>query len=95
MNDKPKCYWCDKPAEVKDYREIDGITSKILSCMECAHISTASLIKKQKRKSKKTWTVWVGGGEVNDHYLSKAEAEVLRDKYIADGYDDVVMEDHS
>jgi len=38
------------------------------------------------------YTVWVGGGEVNDHYLCKAEAEKLAQRYIDDDYDDVVVE---
>lgn len=42
---------------------------------------------------KKKYTVWVGGVEVNDEYLTKAEAERLRDGYIAEGYDDAVMEE--
>ena len=37
----------------------------------------------------KTYTVWVGGVEVNDFLLSKREAEKLAEKYINDGYDDV------
>jgi hypothetical protein len=42
--------------------------------------------------SKKTYTVWVGGSEVNDSYLTKEEAENLASEYKADGYDDVVVE---
>jgi len=38
------------------------------------------------------YTVWVGGGEVNDYLLSKDEAEALAKAYIDDGYDDVVIE---
>ena len=40
----------------------------------------------------KTYTVWVGGVEVNDYYLSHAEAQTLADSYIAQGYDDVHIE---
>ena len=40
----------------------------------------------------KNWTVWVGGIEVNDYYLTKEEADDLADEYRADGYDDVVVE---
>ena len=45
--------------------------------------------------SKKTYTVWVGGSEVNDSYLSKEEAENLAFEYEADGYDDVINENIS
>lgn len=38
------------------------------------------------------YTVWVGGIEVNDYYLSYEEAEDLAQEYIDDGYDDVVIE---
>lgn len=44
--------------------------------------------------SEKNWTVWVGGGEVNDFYLTKHEAETLAQIYKDDGYDDVVVEQH-
>lgn len=40
----------------------------------------------------KTWTVWVGGVEVNDNYLTLEEAERLRDDYLDEDYDDVIME---
>lgn len=35
------------------------------------------------------FSVWVGGGEVNDYYLTEEEAERLADTYREDGYDDV------
>lgn len=40
----------------------------------------------------KEYTVWVGGIEVNDYYLTKEEAESLAFKYKDDGYDDVIIE---
>lgn len=39
------------------------------------------------------FTVWVGGVEVNDYYLTKKEAENLAEEYRQDGYDDVVIEE--
>ena len=39
------------------------------------------------------YTVWVGGTEVNDTYLSLADANKLADKYREDGYDDVVVDE--
>ena len=45
-------------------------------------------------KTKKYWTVWVGGFEVNDYLMeSKEEAENLAKEYKDDGYDDVIIEE--
>lgn len=44
--------------------------------------------------SEKNWTVWVGGIQVNDYYLTKNEADDLAQTYKDDGYDDVVIEQH-
>lgn len=38
------------------------------------------------------YSVWVGGCEVNDYYLTKVQAEDLAEEYKADGYDDVFIE---
>jgi hypothetical protein len=38
------------------------------------------------------YTVWVGGTEVNDNYLTKQQAENLAFEYEQDGYDDVIVE---
>lgn len=35
------------------------------------------------------YTVWVGGGEVNDHLLTQRAACVLANNYFNEGYDDV------
>jgi len=39
------------------------------------------------------YSVWVGGTEVNDVYLTKDEADTLAMEYIEDGYDDVFVEE--
>jgi hypothetical protein len=39
------------------------------------------------------YTVWVGGIEVNDFYLTKEQAEDLAFEYEQDGYDDVCIEE--
>lgn len=39
-------------------------------------------------KERKTYSVWVGGVEVNDALLTKAEAENLADGLLKNGYDD-------
>ena len=41
------------------------------------------------------WTVWVGGSEVNDNYLTEDKAKELAVYFIADGYDDVVIQNLS
>lgn len=41
----------------------------------------------------KTYSVWVGGGEVNDRYLTAREAQDTADYYKQKGYEDVVIED--
>lgn len=46
----PKCKWCDNDAERSDYREIDGVTSKIKTCCECFELDTMHLIKRQNGK---------------------------------------------
>jgi hypothetical protein len=40
----------------------------------------------------KRFTVWVGGFEVNDYYLTQEEAEDLKAEYVEKGYDDAVIE---
>lgn len=40
----------------------------------------------------KNYSVWVGGVEVNDYYLTKNEADNLAFEYKKDGYDDVIIE---
>lgn len=39
------------------------------------------------------YSVWVGGLEVNDDYLTYEEAERLANIYLEDGYDDVQIEE--
>lgn len=38
------------------------------------------------------YTVWVGGVEVNSHYLTLQEAQAIAKEYKDDGYDDVEIE---
>ena len=38
------------------------------------------------------YTVWVGGVEVNDFYLSWTEAVTIATEYTSDGYQDVRLE---
>ena len=39
------------------------------------------------------YSVWVGGAEINDYYLTKEEAEFWRGVYLAQGYDDAQIEE--
>jgi hypothetical protein len=45
--------------------------------------------------SSKTWSVWVGGSEVNSYYLTFTEALSIAEEWKAKGYDDVVMENYA
>ena len=39
------------------------------------------------------WTVWVGGGEINDYLLTEPEAHELAQIWKDKGYDEVVAEE--
>ena len=57
---------------------------------------TALLITQPRERSKMLtakWTVWVGGGEVNSHYLEEHQAKDIAQAWIDKGYDDVVVEE--
>ena len=51
------------------------------------------IIKNNKTMAEKLFTVWVGGVEVNDNYLTKEEADRIATEYEDEGYDDVVIEE--
>ena len=40
----------------------------------------------------KHYTVWVGGTEVTNHLVTLQDAIRIKYEYIADGYDDVIIE---
>jgi len=40
------------------------------------------------------YTVWVGGVEANEFYLTKSEAQALANDLIIEGYEDVQIEEH-
>jgi hypothetical protein len=40
-----------------------------------------------------TWTIWVGGVEINDHYLTEVQARRVAQTWKNDGYTDVVVEE--
>lgn len=41
------------------------------------------------------YSVWVGGVEVNDHLITKEEAQKVAQNYIDEGYDDVAITDYT
>jgi len=47
---------------------------------------------KQKENIMQNYTVWVGGIEVNDHYLNLSDAKELAEKYRLQGYRDIAIE---
>jgi hypothetical protein len=40
----------------------------------------------------KNYTVWVGGSEINSHYLTKQDAESIAQEWVDLGYDDVILD---
>jgi hypothetical protein len=44
-------------------------------------------------ETKSRWTVWVGGVEVNDYYMTETDAQKLADEYKTAGYDDATVEE--
>ena len=40
-----------------------------------------------------SWTVWVGGSEINAFYLTCEQAAELANDYIRAGYDEVAVEE--
>jgi hypothetical protein len=43
-------------------------------------------------KIKKNYSIWIGGIEVNDYYLTKKEAKKLFKIYQEKGYTDIIIE---
>lgn len=41
----------------------------------------------------RSYSVWVGGGEVNPGYLKKEDAERIASAWQSMGYDDVIVEE--
>jgi hypothetical protein len=78
--DLAECYIID--ADLID----DSFTeSEICDLAVEAGVKIASLLEP------KEYTVWVGGVEANDYYLTRDEAQALANEYISDEYDDVVV----
>jgi hypothetical protein len=50
------------------------------------------IIDESEREEAPSWTVWVGGGEVNSYLLTKDEAEDIARAWKDKGYDEVVVE---
>ena len=42
--------------------------------------------------TEKTYSVWVGGGEVTHFYRTKEEAEAIAREFLDEGFDDVFIE---
>jgi len=40
-----------------------------------------------------SWTVWVGGSEINSHLLTQSKAISLASEWFNRGYSDVVVEE--
>ena len=51
------------------------------------------IIDESEREEAPSWTVWVGGGEINSYLLTKDEAEDIARVWKDKGYDEVVVEE--
>ena len=51
-------------------------------------MSNLAKFDENRVKLRKIWTLFVGGGEVNDYYLTYKQANKLMQEYIDDGYTD-------
>jgi hypothetical protein len=67
---------------------------EISNCCGAPIIENTDLCSQCKEHSApaEIFSVWVGGTEVNDGYLSLGEAESLAFKYKEMGYDDVAID---
>ena len=50
---------------------------------------------RSRRRNRMKYSVWVGGVEVNDSYLTKDAAAAVAEEYSNNGYDDVQIEEVS
>ena len=48
-------------------------------------------IDESEREEVPSWSVWVGGGEVNSVYLSETQAQNMAQAWKDQGYDEVVV----
>jgi|TARA_R100001369_G_scaffold67329_1_gene94798 hypothetical protein len=58
-----------------------------------ANLLTDLSEKAYSKVIKSVYTVWVGGCEVNEDYLTLRDAKDMEAEYLNDGYDDVVIEE--
>ena len=60
----------------------------------CDPCVIAGLVIEREDKEMSKWSVWVGGGEINDYHLTTlAEAEELAQIWKDKGYDEVAIEE--
>jgi len=50
-------------------------------------------IDESEREEATSWTVWVGGSEVNSHLLTQSKAISIANEWFNRGYDDVVVKE--
>jgi hypothetical protein len=50
-------------------------------------------IDESEREEATSWTVWVGGSEMDTHLVSLDKAQLIADEWRRRGYNDVVMEE--
>ena len=55
--------------------------------------SRAYSIQKRERKKMNSWTVWVGGSEMDTHLMSLDKAQFVAEEWRRRGYDDIAIEE--
>ena len=77
------------------FMDIMGVAGHIREvCADCAHPSNEPVVDGglELAPDMTIYTVWVGGGEINDHLLTARQATDIAREWSDKGYDDVVIE---
>ena len=69
----------------------EQLVEELKTNIACDYPINPILKEKVEELKEHTWSVWVGGVEVNDYYLTYEKAKSLANEYINGGYDDVVI----
>ena len=76
----------------KIHNSLDSVTGEEESYDDYHGDMSKEEYDKTVKDSEMEYTVWVGGTEVNDNWLTYDEALTLYDKYKAQGYDDIELD---
>lgn len=76
------------------FMDIMGVAGNIHEvCLTCAHPSNEPVVVGglELAPDMTIYTVWVGGGEINDHLLTARQATDIARDWLDKGYDDVAI----